>query len=124
MVMKNNSFNRKQRRYRLKENINFDIYFDYMGNNLRGTLEDISNDGIGFIIDSERNSIIDYEILNIIIDANSKERINVPCRVLYSKKIDSSGRKRKYGAHFLSSNFLEIEDIIREKCSKKDRMER
>jgi len=120
--MKHSTFRRQHRRHRLKEGLNLNFNFEYMGKIIEATAYDISKDGIGFVIDKEPCSIIDYEILDLTIPENS-ENIKIPCRVLYSHKLDASGRKRRYGAHFLSTSF-NPQIFIKEQCSKKSRLER
>jgi hypothetical protein len=109
------SFRRNWERLGLKRNLEAKLTVDYMGERLDAKLIDINSDGVGFIIDKEPNSIIDYHIAMLHFQTED-QYFSHPARILYSQKIGSSGRKRRYGAYFFANKQKEMKSFIRNSC--------
>ena len=120
--MKKN-YTRNSKRYELRKELNTHILFDYMGEPMLANISDISTDGLGFTIEKEPFSVIDYEVLNLKISGDCEE-ITLPSRVLYSQKIGTSGLKRRYGVYFLSGSREKINFFLETNCEPQTREKR
>ena len=109
------NYRRLTKRYLAKDNIDIKVAFNYMGNQMVASIKDISNEGTGLIVEREPFSVIDFEIIDLQI-STKENNLLIPARILYSQKIGSSGRKRRYGVHFLKHN-IDVESFITENCS-------
>jgi len=116
-------YKRNQRRFVLKSDKSAQLSFDYMGIKMNPVLKDISYDGIGFVIDKDRFSIIDYEVIYLKL-STPEDEFCVPSRVLYSDEIGFSRMKRRYGLHFLTGSKKNIHTFINKNCELQKRSER